>query len=125
LLKTNGVNGYFGQVDDKTSVSATFDIPYSLAGKTCSTYFAIPQKSMLVTADYTLSAANGSMIHVSSEGKETAAFAPKAGEKYLVGSGPCAAGKAVTFDMAASKGASLRWFQDWNACALGLFVVPS
>jgi hypothetical protein len=92
----------------------------------CNTYFAIPQKSMLVTADYTLSASSpDAKIVVSSNGKETASFAPKAGEKYLVGSEVCQAGKAVSFEMKAMKGVGLKWFQDWNACALGLFVVPA
>lgn len=79
---------------------------------------------MLVTSDYTLDVAGDAKIVVSSEGKQTAAFVPKAGEKFLVASGECEAGKAVSFEMVATEGVSLRWFQDWNACALGAFVVP-
>ena len=126
LLEVNGVNGYFGQVDKNSNTSFTFDIPQSYAGKTCNTYFALPAKSKLVTADYTLSLSDGSKISFESEGKQLTSFVPNpVDQKWLVKSEKCQAGKAVEYNMYSSASLSLRYFQDWNACALGLFVVPS
>lgn len=79
-----------------------------------------------MTSDYTLSVAkDGAKIYFESEGKTLTSFSPNpVDQKWLVKSEDCQAGKAVTYEMFADAGVSLRWFQDWNACALGLFVVP-
>jgi hypothetical protein len=125
LLQINGQNGYFGEVNATAKTDFTFDIPASLAGKTCNAYFAIPNKSMLVTSDFSLTSAPGGEVHFSCAGKPAASFAPAAGMSELVYSAPCPAGQAVTFEMTADNGVDFRWFQDYNACAIGLYVVPS
>jgi len=126
LLKINGTNGYFGQVDKNTNTTFTFDIPQSYSGKTCTTYFAIPAKSKLVTTDYTLGLADGAKVFFESEGKQVASFSPNpVDQKWVVKSEKCQAGKAVEFNMYASASLTFRWFNDYNACALGAFMVPS
>ncbi|KAL1641493.1 hypothetical protein SLS58_005998 [Diplodia intermedia] len=56
---TSFPTSYNGTVSPTTSSLFNFDIPASLAGKTCSLVFLLPRKADLVTSDYTLSGAGG------------------------------------------------------------------
>jgi len=126
LLEINGVNGYFGRVDRASNTSLTFDIPSSDAGKTCNTYFLLPAKATLETSDYNLTMSNGAKISVdNAAGKTVAQFAPVADNKYLVESQACPAGGQVKYGMSTKDSGSLSWFNDWNPCALGMFITIS
>ncbi|KAI5270165.1 hypothetical protein E4T47_06382 [Aureobasidium subglaciale] len=119
-LRVNGVNGYNIVVGKDSKTDVVFDIPQADAGKTCNTYFALPAKSGLVTSDYTLSGAG--VITVSKGGKVVNTFTPQPNNAYLIESGKCASGQAVTYTFSTSDALTLSLFNDFNACALGAFV---
>ena len=50
-------------------------------------------------------------------------WVPVEGSVFEVASGMCNAGGQVTFSMA-SEGVSFSWFQDYNPCPIGLFIIP-
>jgi hypothetical protein len=119
-LRVNGVNGYNIVVDKNTKTEVVFDIPGADAGKTCSTYFTLPNKSDLVTTNYNLSGAGA--ISVMKDGKVVSTFTPAPGNAYLIESGKCAAGQAVTYTFSTTDSVSYSGFNDYNPCALGAFV---
>jgi hypothetical protein len=119
-LRVNGVNGYNLVVDKNTKTDVVFDIPQADAGKTCSTYFTLPNKSDLVTSSYTLTGAGA--INVMKDGKVVSTFTPQAGKAYLIESGKCAAGQSLTYTFSTTDSVSYNGFNDYNPCALGAFV---
>lgn len=119
-LRVNGVNGYNLVVDKNTKTEVVFDIPGADAGKTCNTYFTLPNKSDLVTTSYTLSGAGA--INVMKDGKVVSSFTPQAGNAYLIESGKCASGQSVTYTFSTTDSVSYSGFNDYNPCALGAFV---
>ncbi|THY18881.1 hypothetical protein D6D00_07906 [Aureobasidium pullulans] len=121
-LRVNGVNGYNITVNRDTKTDVVFDIPQADAGKTCSTYFSLPNTADLVTAAYSLSLVDGAKINVSKDGKVVNSFTPESGKAYLIESGKCAAGQALTYTFSTGDSLTLNAFNDWNACALGAFV---
>lgn len=126
LLEVNGVNGYFGGVNSTANTTFTFDIPASDKGKMCNTYFILPAKGTMETSDYQLTTAGDAKIHVSeSKHGEVASFIPKEDEDWLVFSEECPAGGQIKYNMGAEKGINLSWFQDYNPCAVGMYVIVS
>ena len=126
LIEINGQNGYFGRVDSSSNTSITFDIPASDAGKNCDTYFALPAKADLETSDYTLSLADGVKVGVEMTGVgKVADFIPAVNQKFGIYSSKCPAGQQIKYNMFAEGGLSLSWFNDYNPCPLGMFVVVS
>ncbi|THW12189.1 hypothetical protein D6D24_06738 [Aureobasidium pullulans] len=121
-LRVNGVNGYNITVNRDTKTDVVFDIPQADAGKTCNTYFSLPNTADLVTAAYSLSLVDGAKINVSKDGKVVSSFTPESGKAYLIESGKCAAGQALTYTFSTGDSLTLNAFNDWNACALGAFV---
>jgi hypothetical protein len=119
-LRVNGVNGYNLVVDKNTKTDVVFDIPQADAGKTCNTYFALPNKSDLVTSSYSLSGAGA--INVMKDGKVVSSFTPQPNNAYLIESGKCAAGQSVTYTFSTADSVAYSGFNDYNACALGAFV---
>ena len=119
-LRVNGVNGYNLVVDKNTKTDVVFDIPQADAGKTCNTYFTLPNKSDLVTTSYTLTGAGA--ISVMKAGKVVSTFTPVAGNAYLIESGKCAAGQSVTYTFSTTDSVSYNGFNDYNPCPLGAFV---
>ncbi|KAL1625110.1 hypothetical protein SLS56_007538 [Neofusicoccum ribis] len=128
---------YNGKVSSTVSSLFNFDIPASYAGKTCSLVFLLPNKSDLETSDFTLAGQGGiavsqlaapateqttyeSVPAVAKEAGEVAAVTP--GNGWVVASGPCAAGTRVGYEVAATGGLELEWFEDWNPSPIGLFV---
>jgi hypothetical protein len=47
------------------------------------------------------------------------------GNAYKVSSFSCPAGKAVSYEMSAVGDTALKYFQDYNPCAIGMWVVPT
>jgi len=121
-LRVNGVNGYNITVKRDTKTDVTFDIPQADAGKTCNTYFSLPNRSDLETADYSLTLVDGAKINVSKDGKVVNSFTPESGKAYLIESGKCAAGQAITYTFSTGDSVELNLFNDYNPCALGAFV---
>ncbi|THZ00014.1 hypothetical protein D6C95_04412 [Aureobasidium pullulans] len=124
-LEINGDVGYFGQVSKSDSTYVEFDIPISYAGKTCTTYFSLPNKQDLKTSSYDLSASPGSKVTVTVESSNTVtSFVPAGDKAFKVDSGKCQPGR-VSYVMTTPDDVYINWFQDLNDCALGMFVVAS
>jgi hypothetical protein len=124
-LEINGVAGYFGQVSKSDHTYVEFDIPVSYAGKTCTTYFSLPNKQDLETSSYDLSVSSGGKITVTAKSSNTVtSFVPAGNEAFKVDSGKCQPGQ-ISYVMTTPDDVYINWFQDYNDCALGMFVVAS
>jgi hypothetical protein len=124
-LEINENAGYFGQVSKSDSTYVEFDIPVSYAGKTCITYFSLPNKQDLETSSYDLSASSGGKITVTAKNSNTVtSFVPAGNEAFKVDSGLCQPGQ-ISYVMTTPDDVYINWFQDYNDCALGMFVVAS
>lgn len=132
---------YNGQVSSSVSSIFNFDIPASYAGKTCNVIFSLPTADQLTTTSFTSTPANGGTLDVSSlksQASQGTTFANKPavasdlgqinvtpGHAYTVASGPCAAGTTLSYEVSSVHGYALEWFQDYNACALGLYITTA
>ncbi|THV78596.1 hypothetical protein D6D27_09142 [Aureobasidium pullulans] len=121
-LRVNGVNGYNLTVSRDTKTDVVFDIPQADAGKTCNTYFTLPNRSDLETADYSVTLVDGAKINVMRDGKTVSSFVPESGKAVLIESGKCAAGQAVTYTFSTGDSLTLNAFVDYNPCPLGTFI---
>ncbi|KAF4311600.1 Glycoside hydrolase subgroup catalytic core [Botryosphaeria dothidea] len=128
---------YNGRVSPTVSSLFNFDIPASYAGKTCSLVFLLPTKQDLETSDFTLAGAGGiavARLAAPATEQTTYASAPKSGGKvgevasvtpgnaWVVASGACEAGARVGYEVSATGGLELEWFEDWNPSPIGLFI---
>lgn len=124
---------YIANISSDITSYYNFDIPASYAGKTCDVVFALPTQSQLTTSSFTL-AGSGALDFFSLSAPVTAGSAapqekaignwnPMTGYSYAFSSGPCAAGTTVGFAIAAEATRTLSYFQDYNACAIGLYVI--
>ena len=128
---------YNGTINSKVSTIFNFDIPASYAGKTCSTVFLFPQLDQLETSSYSFNDKGGFTIAVLNgvaDESTTYANAPavakqigqvdalKRGSSYTLSQDSCPAGTRVSFEVTATGGLDLSYFQDTNPSPLGLFV---
>lgn len=128
---------YNGQLSSTLSTLFNFDIPASYAGKTCSLVFLLPEKKDLETSDFTLSGAGGiavSKLSAPAEEGTTYESVPESkgevggvesvvpGGAWVVASAACEAGARVGYEVKATGGLELEWFEDWNPSPIGLFV---
>lgn len=130
---------YFGQVSSTISTIFNFDIPQSYSGKTCELWFSFPTQSQLTTSSFTFSGAGTvDFKSLSSVATQSTSYsnAPGVasdlgqvtlapGNAYKVASFSCPAGTAVSYEMSAVGNTAFKYFQDYNPCAIGLWVVPS
>ncbi|KAK1908663.1 hypothetical protein P3342_009514 [Pyrenophora teres f. teres] len=128
-------SSYNGQVSPTTCTLFNFDIPASMAGKSCSTIFMLPLKSELETSDYTLSGSgvctitrlDGPATEQSTWDDKPEAEAQVAsvqmtpGHSWTVDSGPCEEGP-LSYEVCSGGDFELSWFQDYNPSPIGLFV---
>jgi hypothetical protein len=118
-----------------------FDIPPSRKGQLCVLEFFFPTQSQLSTSSFQFKGAYGEYIFSLSvlgggavDGNTTYNNQPlqanphgfpriihiNPGHAWALGSTICVPGRiAVTLS---SSNSSLRWFQDWNQCPIGLFI---
>ncbi|EXJ62493.1 hypothetical protein A1O7_02931 [Cladophialophora yegresii CBS 114405] len=123
------------------SMIFNFDIPRSRKGQLCVLEFFFPSQSQLSTSNFEFTGAFGEYTFSLSvwgggakEGNTTYHNQPlqsnphsfpriihiNPGHAWALGSTICAPGRfAVTMS---SSNSSLRWFQDWNQCPIGLFI---
>ncbi|KEQ76146.1 glycoside hydrolase [Aureobasidium namibiae CBS 147.97] len=128
---------YNGTINSKVSTIFNFDIPASYAGKTCSTVFLFPQLDQLETSSYSFNDKGGFTIAVLNgvaDESTTYANAPavakqvgsvdalKRGSSYTLSHDACPAGTRVSFEVTATGGLDLNYFQDYNPSPLGLYV---
>ncbi|KAI0450981.1 ubiquitin 3 binding protein But2 C-terminal domain-containing protein [Xylaria acuta] len=133
---------YFGEVTSAISSTFGFDIPQSDSGKTCNPVFYFPAQSELETSSYTFGGSGAvEFSHLSGPVTEDASYSnlPGVAESYgqttvapgnghTLGSFACPAGQSVAFEMRAANGdtsTSLRYFQDYNPCPIGLYITVS
>ncbi|KAI9665174.1 MAG: hypothetical protein M1831_002184 [Alyxoria varia] len=131
-------NSYHGYVSPTSTTILTFDIPPSLSGRTCHAYFALPKHGQMETSEFTLSGsgsfefaelAGPALAHglkpadIPATERHLGSWTPTEGSVHEVASGMCNAGGRVTFSMA-SKGLNFSWFQDYNPCPIGLYIIP-
>ncbi|KAK5941674.1 hypothetical protein PMZ80_005624 [Knufia obscura] len=141
-------HSYFADVSPGDCATIfNFDIPPSRANQQCSVYFTFPRHDQLVTSDYKWNGNN-----TSTEGPGTLEFVQHAygtgatdattgntqpplgadalvtvsnaqpGNAYKVWSGSCGGGGVMSWKLS-SPDSYLYYFQDWNPCAIGLWVV--
>ncbi|KAI8934167.1 hypothetical protein NX059_008920 [Plenodomus lindquistii] len=127
---------YFGKVDTTTCSIFNFDIPATSASKTCTLIFLFPQQKDLQTSSYTVSGSGNvsftklkgaasqgtTWANMPAKEKELWSGSIMPGNSYTVASGACAAGMTVTYEMCASGGYALQYFQDYNPSPIGLYV---
>jgi hypothetical protein len=125
-----------GTVSSTISSAFNFDIPSSDAGKTCSLVFLFPELHQLETSSFSfsgdgkidfaqLSAAvdeSTSFSNLPSVSKDFGDITVSPGNSYVVSTFACPAGQTVAYEMKASSGTDLNFFQDWNPSPLGLFI---
>jgi len=130
---------YFGEVSSTVSSLFNFDIPASDAGKQCTLWFLLPAQAQLTTSSFTLSGSGSvdfaSLASVATQAT-TFASAPAVaadlgqvtlvpGNAYKVATFECPAGKTVSYEMKAVGDTAFKFFQDYNPCPIGLYIVPS
>lgn len=124
-----------------------FDIPLSRANQQCSLYFTFPRHDQMTTSDFKWEGSNSStespgtlqfVQYVYNTGATDATTGNSQpplgagptvnlngvlpGNAYHVWSGSCGSGGVMSWRMSSSD-SSLNYFQDWNLCAIGLWVV--
>lgn len=139
---------YFAEVSpNNCATSFNFDIPPSRAYQQCSVYFSLPRHDQLTTSDYKWSGGSsgtegpGSLQLVQykyntgvtqyTTGNNQPPLGPDppvnldkvtSGNSYKVWSGSCGSGGVMSWRLS-STDSSLMYFQDWNPCAIGLWVI--
>jgi hypothetical protein len=124
------------------SSAFNFDIPASAAGKTCTVTFYLPLQSQLETTSYNLTGSGVvrfARLGGAVSGGTSYANVPEVAEAYgettlvpgnvyTIAALPCPAGESVALEMSAVMGGNttdLRYFQDYNPCPIGLYVIES
>ncbi|KAI1870290.1 uncharacterized protein JN550_005218 [Neoarthrinium moseri] len=139
----NVANGtsFYGDVSSTRSTIFNFNIPSTDEGKTCNLIFLFPEQSTLETSSYTFSGSgvlDFSKLSSTADKGTTDANAPSVasyigqftvspGNAYDISSFACPAGGALSVKIAdgSSGDTSLRFFQDYNPCPIGLFITTS
>lgn len=141
-------HSYFATVTPNNYATIfNFDIPQSRANQQCSVYFTFPRHGQLTTSDYHWNGSNssaeapGSLQLVqytyntgateTTTGYSQPPFVPDPlidltgvipGNSYKVWTGSCGSGGVMSWRLS-SCDSILNYFQDWNLCAIGLWVV--
>ena len=131
---------YSPTINDTNFVIYNFDIPSSYAGQTCDLVWALPDHSQLETSSYEESGVPPEFMALSLGYAATVNTTLNTVPGYVdmegtfqvhgvstVASMPCAAGQTVAYALLpADQGGnySLTYFQDYNPCPIGLYVIP-
>ncbi|KAI9653038.1 MAG: hypothetical protein M1831_006245 [Alyxoria varia] len=128
---------YNGQVGHTKSSIYNFDIPPSEHDKTCTLVFLFPEKADLVTSSYTISGSGGLDVKgLKGPATEQTSYGTRPaiaedvgavdkislGNSYTIASGPCAAGHRIGYEVSATGGLELDYFQDYNPSPIGLYI---
>lgn len=153
IVPTNKSNipighSYFAEVSPiNLATIFNFDIPPSRANQQCSVYFTLPRHDQLVTSDFKWNGNNSNSegpgtlqleqfvydtgANDATTGNSEPPLNPDPasnltgvvpGTFYKAWSGSCGPGGVMSWKLS-SPDSSLLYFQDWNACAIGLWVV--
>jgi hypothetical protein len=127
---------YNGKVNGNTCSLFNFDIPKSYSGSTCSLVFLFPEQKDLETSSFTISGSGGlEFSQCETVASQKTSWSSKGtckavktvgnvtpGNSYTIVSDSCAAGQTVTYQMCATGGLSLDYFQDYNPSPIGAYV---
>lgn len=139
---------YFAEVSpNNCATSFNFDIPTSRTNQQCTVYFSLPRHDQLVTSNFKWDGAKtgtegpGSLrlvqykyntgVNIATTGNNEPPLGPDPpvnldkvapGNSYKVWSGSCGPGGVMSWRLS-STDSSLLYFQDWNPCAIGLWIV--
>jgi hypothetical protein len=130
---------YNAYVGNGNSTIFSFDVPQSYAGKQCELIFTYPTQSQLETSFVSESGNGGidfKLLKNAADEKTTfnnqPAVAKDFGEKgvstgnaYSITTGDCAVGQTISYELTATGDYLSSWFQDWNPCPIGLWVVAN
>ena len=134
---TAGGTSYNGTISPSVSSIFNFDIPTSDAGKTCTLVFLLPTQAELTTSAFSLSGSGGfDVAELSSPATESTTYktvpsvakvlgGPSGvtpGNEYVIASGSCAAGMRVGYEVSATGGLDLNYFQDFNPSPIGFYI---
>ncbi|KAI0103323.1 ubiquitin 3 binding protein But2 C-terminal domain-containing protein [Nemania sp. FL0031] len=135
---------YFGEVNSTISSAFNFDIPPSASKKTCTAVFYFPTQTQLETSSYNITGSEAAVqfarlsapvgngtsyanVPAVAEPYGNVTLAP--GNAYTVAALPCPAGQGVAFEMRSAgtggNATALRYFQDYNPCPIGLYIIVS
>ncbi|KAF2723944.1 hypothetical protein K431DRAFT_310659 [Polychaeton citri CBS 116435] len=127
-------------VSNTTLAVFNFDVSPTLAGKDCSLDFFWPRHGQMETSEFELSGTGDFQfaemtlpVNESSTWSSCSAKKPmlkdwikprlvKPGSASTVWKGKCPASQKVSWAMGATGDAKLKWFQDYNPCAIGLYL---
>jgi len=130
---------YNAYVGNGNSTIFSFDVPQSYKGKQCEVIFTFPTQSQLETS-FVSESGNGGIdfkqLKSAADEKTTfnnqPAVAKDFGEKgvstgnaYTITTGDCAVGQTISYELTATGDYQASWFQDWNPCPIGLWVVAN
>ncbi|KEQ75644.1 hypothetical protein M436DRAFT_41835 [Aureobasidium namibiae CBS 147.97] len=130
---------YNAYVGNGNSTIFSFDVPQSYEGKQCEVIFTFPTQSQLETS-FVSESGNGGIdfkqLKSAADEKTTfnnqPAVAKDFGEKgvstgnaYTITTGDCAVGQTISYELTATGDYQASWFQDWNPCPIGLWVVAN
>ena len=128
---------YNGTISSAVSSIFNFDIPASDTDKLCTLVFFLPTQGELTTSAFSLSGSGGfDVARLSSPATQSTTFNNKPsvakdlggpssvtpGNEYVIASGPCYAGQTVAYEISATGGLELNYFQDYNPYPIGLFI---
>ncbi|KAJ4296191.1 hypothetical protein N0V90_006235 [Kalmusia sp. IMI 367209] len=127
---------YNGSANGDVCSLFNFDIPQSYSGKSCSLLFLFPKQEDLETSSYTISGSGGlEFSQCETTATEQTSWNNKGtckavktvdnvapGNSYSIVSDSCAAGKTVTYQMCATGGLALNYFQDYNPSPIGAYI---
>lgn len=132
-----GGTSYNGTISSTISSIFNFDIPQTDSGKTCTLVFLLPQQDQLTTSAFSLSGSGGfDVAQLSSPATEQTSYntvssvssdlgGPESvtpGNEYVIASGSCAAGQGISYEVTATGGLDLNYFQDFNPSPIGFYV---
>ncbi|CAD0014491.1 unnamed protein product [Aureobasidium pullulans] len=129
-------NAYIG---NGNSTIFDFDIPQSYKGKQCELVFTFPTQSQLETS-FVSESGNGGVefeqLKEAADEKTTfnnqPGVAKNFGEKgvstgnaYSITTGDCAVGQTISYELTATGDKTIEFFQDYNPCPIGLWVIAN
>ncbi|CAD0090906.1 unnamed protein product [Aureobasidium vineae] len=130
---------YNAYVGNGNSTIFSFDIPQSYEGKQCEVIFTFPTQSQLETSFVSESGNGGidfkQLKNAADEkttfnnqpavGKDFGEKGVSTGNAYSITTGDCAVGQTISYELTATGDYQASWFQDWNPCPIGLWVVAN
>lgn len=116
-----------------------FDIPQSYKGKQCELVFTFPTQAQLETSFVSESGNGGVEFKQLKEAADekttfntqpgvTKSFGEKGvstGNAYSITTGDCAVGQTISYELTATGDKTIEFFQDYNPCPIGLWVIAN